>query len=210
MEFFDQITAAHAAFIAEQPVFFVATAAAEARINLSPKGMNCFRVISPQLVGYLDMGGSGNETHAHLAADGRITIMFCAFDQPALILRLYGRGRIVMPQDADWDEAVQHFQPLPGVRQIFLITVGSVQTSCGWGVPLMAFAGERETLVRYHASIDPQARLEKIKDRKQSIDGLPVTPPARVARFLDDRDTRAIVGHHLSPLSEEEDGSPES
>lgn len=70
--------------------------------------MSCFRVISPQRVGYLDMGGSGNETHAHVAADGRITIVFCAFDQPALILRLYGRGRIAMPQDSDWDDAVQH------------------------------------------------------------------------------------------------------
>lgn len=187
MKFCEQLTDEHAAFIARQPVFFVATAAAEARINLSPKGMNCFRVISPQLVGYLDMGGSGNETHAHLAADGRITLMFCAFDQPAMILRLYGRGRIVMPQDAGWDDTARHFQPLPGVRQIFLITVGSVQTSCGWGVPLMTFNRERETLIQYHARFDPHERLEKIKDRKRSIDGLPVSPPTRVARFPDDR-----------------------
>ena len=91
--FADHIDDKHAAFIAKQPVFFVATAAADARINLSPKGMDSFRVLGPNRVAYLDYGGSGNETNAHLAADGRITIMFCAFDQPALIYRLYGRGR---------------------------------------------------------------------------------------------------------------------
>jgi predicted pyridoxine 5'-phosphate oxidase superfamily flavin-nucleotide-binding protein len=88
MEMFSAINAAHRAFIAKQPVFFVATAAAGARVNLSPKGMDSFRVLGPNRVAYLDLGGSGNETQAHLVADGRITIMFCAFDNPALILRL--------------------------------------------------------------------------------------------------------------------------
>ena len=91
-EFFDPLTDQHIAFVERQPVFFVATAAADARINLSPKGMDCFRVLSPTRVAYLDVAGSGNETNAHLIADGRITIMFCAFDNPALIFRLYGRG----------------------------------------------------------------------------------------------------------------------
>lgn len=183
MEFFDRLTDDHAAFIARQPVFFVATAAAGARVNLSPKGADSFRVFSPGQVGYLDMGGSGNETHAHLAADGRITVMFCAFDQPPLILRVYGRGRIVMTDDEEWDAFVGHFDPLPGVRQIFVIDVDSVQTSCGWGVPLMTLERPRETLVRYHEKFDPVERLEKIKDRTASIDGLPVRPPRRVARF---------------------------
>ena len=96
MEMFPALGDEHRAFIARQPVFFVATAAAGARVNLSPKGMDSFRVLGPNRVAYLDLGGSGNETQAHLAADGRITIMFCAFDNPALILRLYGTGSFVV------------------------------------------------------------------------------------------------------------------
>jgi hypothetical protein len=182
-DFFDVLSDEHAAFIAKQPVFFVATAAAGSRINLSPKGMDSFRVLGSNQVGYLDVGGSGNETHAHLAADGRITLMFCAFDNPALILRIYGRGEAVLPQDARWAEVARHFTPLPGARQIFLVDVESVQTSCGWGVPFMAFERERQTLSKYHAQQDPAERLEKVKARTRSIDGLPVTPPSRVAEF---------------------------
>ena len=98
-EFFDALNDAHRDFIARQPVFFVATAADGARINLSPKGMDCFRVLGDDRVAYLDLNGSGNETQAHLAADGRITIMFCAFDNPALILRIYGRGTFTVAGD---------------------------------------------------------------------------------------------------------------
>jgi Pyridoxamine 5'-phosphate oxidase len=174
VEFFSELTATQSAFIAKQPVFFVATAAADARINLSPKGMDSFRVLSPTQIGYLDVGGSGNETHAHLAADGRVTIMFCAFDRPALILRLYGHGRAVLPQDADWDRLVGQFVVLPGTRQIFVIDLDSVQESCGWGVPFMSFDADRPTLSKYHAQQDPTERLEKIADRTHSIDGLPV------------------------------------
>lgn len=174
MEFSDHITADHAAFIARQPVFFIATAAAGARINLSPKGMDSFRVLSPHRVGYLDVGGSGNETQAHLSADGRATIMFCAFDQPPLILRLYGRGRAILPQDDGWNEAAAPFTLLPGTRQIFLFDIDSVQTSCGWGVPVMTLDKERETLSKYHASYDHDARMAKIATRTRSIDGLPV------------------------------------
>lgn len=179
-EFFDHVTDDHAAFIARQPVFFVATAAEGARINLSPKGMDSFRVLSPSQVGYLDVGGSGNETQAHLAADGRITIMFCAFDRPALILRLYGRGRFVLPQDDDWDMVSAPFTILPGTRQVFLVDVESVQTSCGWGVPYMAFDRERETLSKYHAQQDPEARLAVLSERTRSIDGLPTRPQTRM------------------------------
>jgi hypothetical protein len=103
-EFFEALTEDQRAFIAKQPVFFVATAAPGARINLSPKGMDSFRVLDERTVAYLDVAGSGNETNAHLLADGRITIMFCAFDNPALILRVYGRGTPVLPQDQAWPE----------------------------------------------------------------------------------------------------------
>jgi predicted pyridoxine 5'-phosphate oxidase superfamily flavin-nucleotide-binding protein len=159
-EFFPALTEAHRAFVARQPVFFVATAAEGARINLSPKGMNTFRVLNDTTVAYLDVAGSGNETNAHLLADGRITIMFCAFDNPALIFRIYGRGRAVLPQDAEWDDLAPHFTLLPGTRQIFVVAMEQVQTSCGWGVPYMAFA--------------------KYAVRTESIDGLPVRNPTVV------------------------------
>ncbi|MBB5987922.1 DUF924 family protein [Sphingobium lignivorans] len=173
-DFFTAITDEQRAFIEKQPVFFVATAAADARINLSPKGMDSFRVLGPNLVGYLDVGGSGNETQAHLAADGRITVMFCAFDQPPLILRLYGRGRAILPQDDEWDMVSRRFAILPGTRQIFLISVESVQESCGWGVPFMRFEKERTTLARYHEQNETPERLERISTRTRSIDGLPL------------------------------------
>jgi Pyridoxamine 5'-phosphate oxidase len=179
-EFFDHVTQDHRAFIAKQPVFFVATAAADARINLSPKGMDSFRILDDRRASYLDVGGSGNETHAHLSADGRITIMFCAFDRPALILRIYGHGRAILPQDTGWDAAVAPFALLPGTRQIFEIVVNSVQTSCGWGVPFMTLDRERQTLSKYHAADDPAERLAKMAGRVHSIDGLPVRPATRL------------------------------
>lgn len=172
-DFFDSLNDKHVEMIGKQPVFFVATAAADARINLSPKGYDAFRVLSPTQVAWLDLGGSGNETHAHLAADGRITIMFCNFQQPALILRIYGRGRAVLPQDDEWGDLAAHFTLLPGTRQIFVIDVESVQTSCGWGVPVMQLEHERATLVKYHAQQDPDKWVAKAGSRDRSIDGLP-------------------------------------
>lgn len=173
-DFTKTLNADHMAMIARQSVFFVATAAKDARINLSPKGMDSFRVLGPGQVAYLDVGGSGNETQAHLSADGRITIMFCAFDRPPLILRIYGRGHAVLPQDAGWAELAGQFNLLPGTRQIFVIDVESVQTSCGWGVPLMTLEAERTTLSKYHAQQDAEERLRKLATRTQSIDGLPL------------------------------------
>ena len=178
-DFTHALTPDHTALMARQPVFFVATAAADGRINLSPKGYDAFRVLSPTRVAYLDLGGSGNETHAHLAADGRITIMFCAFDRPALILRLYGTGRAVLAGDEGWEELAAHFTLLPGTRQIFDLRVDSVQSSCGWGVPQMALERERPTLLKYHASYDPAVWVERLAGRTESIDGLPVRPPTQ-------------------------------
>ncbi len=175
-EFFDTLTDKHRDFIAQQPVFFVATAAESARINLSPKGYDAFRVIAPDRVGYIDLGGSGNETHAHAVADGRITIMFCNFANPALILRIYGKAMPVLPQDDGWDEIAQHFDIFTGTRQIFDIAVESVQTSCGWGVPHMTLERERPTLLKAHANSDPRGWIEKMQGRTESIDGLPTRP----------------------------------
>lgn len=177
-ESFDRITDEHRAFIARQPLFFVATAAADARINLSPKGMDSFRVLDDRTVAYLDVGGSGNETNAHLIADGRITVMFCAFDSPALIMRLYGRGAAVLPQDAGWGALAAHFTLLPGTRQIFEIAVDQVQTSCGWGVPHMELVRERETLRKFGAKFTPDQLLDVFqRENAQSIDGLPARVP---------------------------------
>jgi Pyridoxamine 5'-phosphate oxidase len=182
-EFTETLNDRHVEMIGKQPVFFTATAAADGRINLSPKGYDAFRVLSPTQVAYLDLAGSGNETHAHLSVaqkdQGRITLMFCNFDRPALILRIYGRGKAVLPQDAGWDALAAHFTLLPGTRQIFVIDVESVQTSCGWGVPFMAFDRERETLQKAHAGMDGDAWMAKARSRIVSIDGIPTRPTDR-------------------------------
>jgi hypothetical protein len=178
-QFTDHLTDDHLATIARQSLFFVATAAREGRINLSPKGYDTFRVLSPSRVAWLDLGGSGNETHAHLVADGRVTVMMCNFQQPATILRLYGRAVPVLAADAGWPELAAHFTLLPGTRQIFDMAVESVQTSCGWGVPVMTLEKERETLVKYHANQDPGEWAARYGARDRSIDGLPTRPTDR-------------------------------
>ncbi len=179
-DFTDHLTADHMAMIERQSVFFVATAAADARINLSPKGLaDTFAVLSPKRIAYLDLGGSGNETHAHLSVDGRITVMMCNFQQPALILRIYGRGQPVLPADPGWDELARHFTLLPGTRQIFDIAVDSVQTSCGWGVPVMSLEKERDTMVKWHVQKDPEAWVKLAQSRTKSIDGIPTRPTDR-------------------------------
>jgi predicted pyridoxine 5'-phosphate oxidase superfamily flavin-nucleotide-binding protein len=178
-EFSETLNDKHVEMIGKQPIFFTATAAADGRINLSPKGYDAFRIISPTRVAYLDLGGSGNETHAHLSVDGRITIMFCNFDRPALILRIYGRGRAVLPQDAEWEPLAAHFTLLPGTRQIFVIDVESVQSSCGWGVPFMALERERDTLQKAHSQMEPDAWVARAKGRNKSIDGIPTRPTDR-------------------------------
>lgn len=177
-EFFETLSDEHRAFVARQPVFFVATTAADTRINLSPKGMDCFRVLDERTVAYLDVAGSGNETNAHLLADGRITIMFCAFDRAALIFRIYGRGRAVLPQDDGWAALHAWFDPLPGTRQIFVVHIDQVQTSCGYAVPQMELVRDRPTLSKLHAKTSDAERLGWWQaNDATSIDGLPVRQP---------------------------------
>jgi hypothetical protein len=163
-------------FIERQPLYFVATAPLDraGHVNLSPKGLDSFRVLSPERVAYLDLTGSGNETSAHLHENGRITFMFCSFSGAPQILRLYGRGRVVLHGSKEWDELRQLFPEFPGVRQIVVAEIGRIQTSCGFGVPLMEFTGERETLAQW-AEKKGEEGLEKYRREKnaQSIDGLP-------------------------------------
>lgn len=162
-------------FIERQHVFFVATAPrAGGHVNLSPKGMDSFRVLGPTTVGYLDSVGSGNETAAHVLENGRITFMFCAFDGPPVILRLYGRGRSVRPGDVDWEALAAQFPTRPGIRQILLAELTRVQTSCGFGVPRYAFIDERQTLVDWAEKKGEDGIAEyQRKKNVRSIDGLP-------------------------------------
>lgn len=162
------------AFIARQHLFFTASATAEGRVNLSPKGLDSLRCVDDHTVAYLDLTGSGNETAAHLRADGRITLMFCSFETQPLILRLYGRGRVIRPRDDDWPAWSAHFPPLVGARQIVVVTVDSAQTSCGYGVPLYRYEGERGTLLRWAEKKGPQGLADYWQEKNQtSIDGLP-------------------------------------
>ncbi len=172
-EFFDHITDKHAEFIAQQPMFFIATACAEGRINLSPKGMDCFRVLSPNLCGYMDMTGSGNETSTHIKHDGRVTIMFNSFTRQTLIYRLYGKGRVVRSGTPEFEKLKDKFPSLPGARQIILMDVESTQTSCGYAVPVMELQSERQTLVKYTENLGEDGIKEyQQKKNALSIDGL--------------------------------------
>ena len=172
--FYPALEEKHRAFIAAQRIFFTATGTAVSRLNLSPKGMDSLRVLSDLRVAYLDLTGSGNETAAHLAHDGRMTMMWCSFDADPLILRLYGRGRAVRRQDPEWSELRRHFPALPGERQLIVLDVESVQTSCGYAVPRYAYAGERDTLARWAEKKGTVGLLDYWREKNQvSIDGLP-------------------------------------
>lgn len=133
-------------FIRRQHIFFTGTAAKDGRVNVSPKGLDAMRVISPQRLLWLNLTGSGNETAAHLLDINRLTLMWCSFDEKPLILRVYGYATMLHPGDADWAEAYAHFPPDDGARQIFDVTITEVQTSCGFGVPMYEFHGDRSQL----------------------------------------------------------------
>lgn len=161
-------------FIRAQHVFFTGTAAAEGRINVSPKGLQTLRILDTQRVAYLDLTGSSAETAAHVRADGRLTLMFCSFEETPLILRLYGKGKIVLPQDAAWAELYPLFPPIPGARQIIVLEIESAQTSCGFGVPRLEYNGERDELVDWaNKKGEDGLRQYRMDKNRISIDGLP-------------------------------------
>ncbi|HYK84085.1 MAG TPA: pyridoxamine 5'-phosphate oxidase family protein [Ktedonobacteraceae bacterium] len=178
---YDQITPTLQSFIKAQPLFFVATAplSEHGHVNLSPKGYDTFCILSSHQVAYLDLTGSGNETSAHLAENGRITFMFCAFHGAPQILRLYGKGMTILPGAEGWDELAAHFPSYPGIRQIILASIHLVQTSCGYGVPLMELQKDRETMARWATSKGEEG-LEEYRgaNNRKSLDGLP-TPLAQ-------------------------------
>ncbi len=143
---YSEITDRLRRFIEDQQMFFVATAARDGRVNLSPKGLDSLRVVGPHRVVWLNGTGSGNETAAHLLDNPRMTIMMCSFVREPLILRLYGTARCVQPGDVEWDGLAALFPPMKGARNIFVVDVDLVQTSCGYGVPLFEYVDQRDLM----------------------------------------------------------------
>jgi hypothetical protein len=172
---FSCIEPVHREFIEKQRIFFNASACAEGHVNLSPRDVASLRVLSPNSVFYLDLTGSGNETAAHLLADGRLTLMFCAFEGPPLVLRLYGRGRVIARHSPEYDRLLaEHFagQETPGARQMIWLDVDLVQTSCGMNVPLYRYEGPRDQLIRWAQKKGPEGLKAYGREKNsQSIDG---------------------------------------
>lgn len=159
-------------FIARQHLFFVATAAPTGRVNVSPKGLDSFRVLGPNQVAWLNGTGSGNESAAHVALAPRMTLMFCAFEDKPWILRLYGTARVVQPADPDWDDLSALFPPMGGARQVFVVDVDQCQTSCGFGVPLFDYVDQRDLMPSWSRTKGPDgiAAYQRQKNTR-SIDG---------------------------------------
>ncbi|HRE46896.1 MAG TPA: pyridoxamine 5'-phosphate oxidase family protein [Aggregatilineales bacterium] len=175
-KFYESISETLQEFIEAQHMFFVASAplSPDGHVNLSPKGMVSLRVLSPNRVAYIDLIGSGNETSAHVSENGRITFMWCAFNGKPDIVRLYGKGRAILPSDPEWAEFRPLFPPYINARQIITADIHKVQTSCGYGVPLMDFVADRDTMTRWAEAKGEDGLAEYICAKNvKSIDGLP-------------------------------------
>lgn len=172
----EHIDADMAAWIEQQHVYFVATSplAESGHVNCSPKGGDSFRVLGPMEVAYQDYTGSGAETAAHLRENGRIVVMFCAFEGKPEVVRLHGRGEVIVPSDPRYGDLAGRFPTNPGTRSIVHISLDRVSTSCGFAVPLMDYRSDRDTLDRW-AATKGEAGLEEYRAQKnaRSIDGLP-------------------------------------
>jgi hypothetical protein len=165
-----------AAWIKKQTVFFVATAplSASGHVNLSPKGGDAFCVLGHREVAYQDFTGSGAETAAHVRENGRIVIMFCAFEGPPRILRLHGRGTVVLPGDERFASLTRLFPENPGTRAFVHVAVERVGTSCGYSVPLLQFNGHRDALNKWALKKGPEGLKDyRVQKNQLSIDGLP-------------------------------------
>ena len=175
-KFSDSIKPPHKEFINNQHVFFVATAplSGNGRVNLSPKGLDCFRVLNDNSVAYMDLISSGNETSAHTLENGRITFMFCSFSDKPAILRLYGKGFTILPDSEKWDEYSKNFAIYPSTRQIIVAEIDLVQTSCGFGVPLFDYKGERDIHFDWAEKKGADGLTQYIKEKNlKSLDSLP-------------------------------------
>lgn len=173
-KFYDKITPRLQRFIEAQKIFFVATAPEDGRINLSPKGMDSLRIVDKNTILWLNVTGSGNETAAHLLKNNRITMMFCSFEKVPSILRLYGKGKEIKPNNTQWKDIISLFPETPGTRQIFKINIENAQTSCGMSIPFFDYKGERDELNNWAAEQGKEKIEQYWEDRNQtSIDGLP-------------------------------------
>jgi len=171
---FNEIGGQRREFIEQQKMFFVGTADSDGRVNVSPKGMDSFKVMGDNRVVWLNMTGSGNETAAHLIENDRMTIMFCAFEGSPMILRLFGHARVIHPRDSEWDGLFSMFRAIPGARQIMDMQVDLVQESCGMAVPLFDFNEQRDLLVQWADRKGDQGLHDYWESRNQvSIDGKP-------------------------------------
>jgi hypothetical protein len=182
---FQEIDESIQRWIERQRLFFVSTAplADDGRVNCSPKGLDGLRVLGPRQIAYVDVGGSGIETVAHLKENGRIVIMLCAFDGPPKIFRFYGRGRPVEPHDADFEKLVAMFPNMPAIRNFIVVDIECIRDSCGYGVPLYDFKCERESLKNWCESNTEDELLEyRIERNALSLDGLPGLDVNRAAR----------------------------
>ncbi|MGY8996348.1 MAG: pyridoxamine 5'-phosphate oxidase family protein [Alphaproteobacteria bacterium] len=163
-------------FIQQQKMFFVATAAADGRVNMSPKGLDSLRILSPERIVWLNLTGSGNETSAHLQALNRITLMFMAFDGKPLTVRVYGTARLLHPRDAGWEDLISLFPTMAGSRQIIDVAIERVESSCGSGVPLYGYKGQRgetELVPHYDKMGEEKVRQYWSIKNQKSIDGFP-------------------------------------
>jgi hypothetical protein len=174
MRQFQEITEGFRGFIEKQKVFFVGTAAPDGRVNISPKGMDTLRVLGPRRLVWLNLTGGENESAAHLRETARMTLMWCAFEGSPMILRAYGTAAVIHPRDPAWEELARLFPMLPGARQIFDLTVDLVLRSCGMGVPLFEFRGQREALVQWAEKIGDSGIKQFWQQNNQvSLDGKP-------------------------------------
>lgn len=171
---YQTLTEEHIEFIARQKIFFVGTATADSRVNISPKGQDSLRVLSPSRVAWLNVTGSGNETSAHVQLNSRMTLMFAAFEGAPIILRLYGKARVIHHTDPRWGSMLSMFSLLPGARQIFDMDIELVQKSCGMSVPFFDYLGEREQLNNWAEKKGQDGIAKYWAEKNQlSIDGLP-------------------------------------
>ena len=181
----DAIDDSLAAWLGAQHLFFVATAPAggDGHVNLSPKGLDSFRILDPHTVAYLDLTGSGVETIAHVRDNGRVTFLFCAFDGPPKIVRLYGRGEVLPAGEAAYAALAPQFPALPGARAIIRVRLERIADSCGYAVPQFAFKADRAQLIAWAERKDAAA-LDEYRAQKnaRSIDGLPGLADAPRAR----------------------------
>lgn len=171
---YPELSDAHIGFIQKQHIFFVGSAARDGRVNISPKGMDSLRVISPNRIVWRNMTGSGNETAGHLADINRITLMWCGFEKTPMILRAYGTAKTLHPRDSDFEALNADFASSPGARQIYDVTIEMVQKSCGYAVPFMDYTGDRDVLWNWAENKGEDGVKTYWEERNQhTIDGKP-------------------------------------